>query len=336
MATFNGERYLRHQLDSFARQTLLPIELIVCDDGSTDLTTSIIHSFSRLAPFPVVLVNNPKRLGYTANFLQAARMCRGDLIAFSDQDDEWHPEKLARILEAGRESDAVLIAHAVEWINEDGDPTGVVYPFHRRFRKELHNSDFPGHAVTIGKPLLEMTMRSLTPDNYRVVASDVEIGHDVLFTEIAAAMNKVVFVPEVLSRWRTHPDSLTRLLAASQQARLSLKDRIYPADLSEKYAAGSRAYHKRSALLACVLKDLAKLGEDSTTASSRLNELMQLTTKLASVMDMRARFYGTHSRKERARLILQGTAMGQYRNSSKGGVGIHNALRDIVAYLFLT
>jgi len=144
MATYNGERFIRQQLDSFVRQTLLPSELIICDDGSTDSTVSIINNFVVLAPFPVVIVHNSVQLGYTANFLQAAQKCQGDLIAFSDQDDEWLPHKLARILQASRESDAFLLAHAAEWVDEDGNPVGVVYPAHRRFRKYLRKRDFPG------------------------------------------------------------------------------------------------------------------------------------------------------------------------------------------------
>ena len=52
MATYNGEPFIRQQLESFSRQTLLPSELIVCDDGSTDATVSIVSDFSRSAHFP--------------------------------------------------------------------------------------------------------------------------------------------------------------------------------------------------------------------------------------------------------------------------------------------
>src|ERR1700722_20432893 len=107
MATYNGESYIHRLLDSIAQQTLLPTELIVCDDGSTDATVNIVDDFSRSALFPVVIVKNTKRLGFTANFLQAVRMCHGDLIAFCDQDDEWLPHKLDAILEISAEADVL-------------------------------------------------------------------------------------------------------------------------------------------------------------------------------------------------------------------------------------
>jgi len=336
MATYNGERFIRQQLDSFARQTLLPSELIICDDGSTDSTVSIINEFVPSAPFPVVIVHNPARLGYTANFLQAAQKCQGELIAFSDQDDEWLPQKLARILQASRESDAFLFAHAAEWMDEVGKPMGVVYPADRRFRKYLRTNDFPGHAIVIRKSLLEMTSSSLTPDNYKEVAGEVEFGHDVLLLEIATAMDKVRYIPEVLMRWRVYSDinhEWTKVLKAPTRARTSLLQRIFPSDLAEQYRESEAYNRKHSVLLSGMLRDMETIAGDATLASGRLVGLMNLMTKRADVMELRARYYGRLSRKERIKLMLQGAAMGQYRSAPKGGVGIHNALRDILACL---
>lgn len=95
MCTYNGEKYLREQLQSIAAQTRLPDELVICDDGSSDATPEIIEEFARSAPFPVRLFRNPQNLGSTKNFEKAIGLCTGDLIALCDQDDIWMPEKLA-------------------------------------------------------------------------------------------------------------------------------------------------------------------------------------------------------------------------------------------------
>ena len=89
MATFNGDTYLSPQLQSLARQTLLPHELVVCDDGSTDRTLEIVRAFAADAPFPVRVHRNDEHLGFADNFLKAAVLCGGELIAFCDQDDVW-------------------------------------------------------------------------------------------------------------------------------------------------------------------------------------------------------------------------------------------------------
>src|SRR5882762_9087557 len=94
MCTYNGARYLREQLDSIAAQTRPPSELIVCDDNSLDETREIVAGFAASAPFPVRLGVNEQNLGSIRNFERAIKLCEGDLIALSDQDDVWLPEKL--------------------------------------------------------------------------------------------------------------------------------------------------------------------------------------------------------------------------------------------------
>src|SRR5690348_14254665 len=94
MATYNGARFVTEQLDSIAGQTQLPVEVVICDDRSTDETVSILESFAAKAPFRVTLHRNDEQLGYRLNFKKAVSFCTGDLIAFCDQDDVWHPDKL--------------------------------------------------------------------------------------------------------------------------------------------------------------------------------------------------------------------------------------------------
>jgi len=78
------------------QQTRLPDELVVCDDRSTDGTVAILRDFAASASFPVRITCNEQNLGFVANFAQAIRLCTGDLIALSDQDDIWYPTRLER------------------------------------------------------------------------------------------------------------------------------------------------------------------------------------------------------------------------------------------------
>src|ERR1700761_4532631 len=94
LCTFNGELFLRQQLASIQQQTRLPDELLVCDDGSSDQTLTIVREFAASAPFPVKLFENEQNLGFAANFERAIRLCEGSLIALCDQDDIWYPTRL--------------------------------------------------------------------------------------------------------------------------------------------------------------------------------------------------------------------------------------------------
>jgi glycosyltransferase involved in cell wall biosynthesis len=95
LCTFNGAKYIGAQLESIRDQIRPPDELIVCDDGSSDETVSIVRAFR--APFPIRVVENATTLRSTKNFEKAIGLCTGDLIALADQDDVWEPNKLSRL-----------------------------------------------------------------------------------------------------------------------------------------------------------------------------------------------------------------------------------------------
>jgi glycosyltransferase involved in cell wall biosynthesis len=97
LCTYNGALYLREQLDTIAKQSVRPIEIVLCDDGSSDSTLDIVEEFSRTSPFPVRVFRNAQNLGYSKNFEKAIGLCVGNFIALSDQDDLWYPHKLATL-----------------------------------------------------------------------------------------------------------------------------------------------------------------------------------------------------------------------------------------------
>lgn len=96
LCTYNGERYLREQLDSYYAQTHGNWELWISDDGSTDRTLEIVGEYARREK-AITIVEGPRR-GATANFLALTRRddIRADYFAWSDADDVWLPDKLAR------------------------------------------------------------------------------------------------------------------------------------------------------------------------------------------------------------------------------------------------
>jgi glycosyltransferase involved in cell wall biosynthesis len=100
LASYNGEQFIRDQLDSFARQSRLPDEVVITDDGSTDGTQAAVAAFASSAPFPIQFRVNPRRLGYARNFERAIGLCAGELIFLSDQDDVWFRDKIATLCAA--------------------------------------------------------------------------------------------------------------------------------------------------------------------------------------------------------------------------------------------
>lgn len=125
LCTYNGGRFLPQQLASIAQQTRLPDELIVCDDGSTDRTVSMLREFAASAPYPVRIHENERNLGPAANFERAIRLCEGNLIALSDQDDIWYPIRLQRSeQEFTAHPQAGLVFSDADVINDRNELTG--------------------------------------------------------------------------------------------------------------------------------------------------------------------------------------------------------------------
>lgn len=101
MATYNGERFLRKQLDSLYSQTRCPDEIVVCDDNSNDGTLEILKEYN-LKYGLRYFVNSPS-LGVNRNFFKAIELCTGDYIAICDQDDIWLANKIEVSLSKLRE-----------------------------------------------------------------------------------------------------------------------------------------------------------------------------------------------------------------------------------------
>ena len=97
IATHNGALYIEEQVQSMLSQTLMPFEIVVSDDGSTDQTRSILEKLSASSTVPIHIYSNQGKKGFTSNFMNAMRHCGGDYIALSDQDDVWVSIKLAEL-----------------------------------------------------------------------------------------------------------------------------------------------------------------------------------------------------------------------------------------------
>ncbi len=123
LITFNGAKYLQEQLDSLAKQTVLPDELVVCDDCSTDATMEILHRFAETAPFSVRIFQNEKNLGWSANFHKAFFLCENEVTFFCDQDDIWLPEKLEKMLSVfEREPEVGMVLSYDHRVDAAGNP----------------------------------------------------------------------------------------------------------------------------------------------------------------------------------------------------------------------
>lgn len=206
LATFNGAQFLKEQLASLVEQTFVPAELVVTDDGSTDETLAILEGFADVAPFPVSVLRNEQRLGYGMNFLKAASLCSGDVIAFSDQDDVWLPAKLERLRKAFGHLQADFVAHAAEVTDARLVRTGKRYPdigMDRYFAAdEVREIFYPGFALAVSRKFFDGVRDVMSRPGFNVEA------HDELLCDLAAVSCKRCELSESLVLYRQHGANL--------------------------------------------------------------------------------------------------------------------------------
>lgn len=131
LATYNGEKFLKEQLDSIARQTHSAWTLTVSDDGSTDDTLDIVRQFAKQVSQQVTVLHGPQK-GSTYNFFHLIQHAQTDnpqdLYAFCDQDDMWLDEKLARAVtwhNSQTNQAARLYCGRTQFVNEQLKPLGL-------------------------------------------------------------------------------------------------------------------------------------------------------------------------------------------------------------------
>jgi hypothetical protein len=205
MATFNGAAYLQDQLADLSRQSILPAELVVCDDGSTDETLGILEGFAQEAPFPVLIHRNSGRLGYRANFVKCAGLCRAELIAFCDQDDRWASEKIERMLQCFQDDDVLLGFHGAEIISSEAS-LGFLTSIPRAHGLSPPLSGSPWTFALGFSQVFRAWLRDF--DKWWPLSLDHHaqepLAHDQWYFFLASTLGSIVHVQEPLAQYRQH------------------------------------------------------------------------------------------------------------------------------------
>ncbi|MDO1512947.1 glycosyltransferase family 2 protein [Maribacter confluentis] len=192
MATYNGEKYLRAQLDSILQQLDFNDELIISDDGSTDNTLKIIESYKDSR----IKVYYSKFKNIVLNFENALKHASGDVVLLSDQDDIWMDNKVEIIL-------SHLKTHSMVFSNvlvfKDGDVNNANLFFKDSKRKtgffnNLYKSNIIGASMAFKKSTLDKAL----PFPKELPMHDIWIGL------IAEIIGSTYFEEEPLIYYRRH------------------------------------------------------------------------------------------------------------------------------------
>ncbi|WP_051664028.1 glycosyltransferase family 2 protein [Dyadobacter crusticola] len=204
LCVYNGERFLREQLDSLINQSYERKEIIAVDDNSTDSSCEILFEYQQQYPF-IHFYKNEVNIGYTKNFEKALHLCTGTYIALSDQDDIWHPDKLQCLL--GEIANHQLIYHDSKFIDEGGlslnKKMSDVINLYAGGKSEvfLLFNCVSGHSCLFKKELLK-----------HILPLDPAYFHDHWIAYVATNLGTIHCVRECLVSYRQHASNSTDIL----------------------------------------------------------------------------------------------------------------------------
>lgn len=210
IATYNGEKYIKELLESICKQTILPDEILIFDDKSSDGTVAIIKEFMNSKLNNIRLYENALNLGWQKNFKTGILESSGDIIFPCDQDDIWAENKIELMKNAFEMNDDIMLLvsdyrqiendklidrpiHTIPVVS-DADISKV------EFTKLYNHILRPGCTMAIKKDLLPL-FRELWKEG---------MPHDMTFWILANLLGKLYYIKEPLVEYRLHETNASK------------------------------------------------------------------------------------------------------------------------------
>ena len=238
MATRNGARFLRPQLQSIASQRGVIVTLRVLDDGSSDETLNLLQEFSQSLDLEVVPLRQP--VGLPGSFLALLNSASSDvpLVALADQDDIWHEAKLISAYEALRRSGATL--WMCDYLAIDGDGKPLSY---RPARLDPRRLGFGNALIQTPRPGCSMVFTGDLLPHLQDVDPKRIVMHDSWLYLCASAFGSVISDPRRLVSYRIHESNAVGLASSPVQRSRRLLERAIRR--SSPRAVQARYHHDR-------------------------------------------------------------------------------------------
>lgn len=202
MSTYNGEKYIKEQIDSIENQDYLSLSLLVRDDGSTDATLSILKEYEK--KFENITVIQGENIGVWKSFFELCKMADGqaDYYALADQDDYWFPDKISAAIEYMKRGEKekgllyagnkTLVDKELQLINSEIDYSYECIP---SFGNALVENICTGCTCVLNQELLKIICRHIP---------SYVIMHDWWIYLIASALGKVIYDKKSYILYRQH------------------------------------------------------------------------------------------------------------------------------------
>lgn len=202
MSTYNGEKYIRDQLDSLLRQTLRPDLIYIRDDGSKDDTVAILEEYASEHPF--IKYYSGKNKGPAKSFWELICNCEdADYYALCDQDDVWFEDKLEVAVNAlEKEDNNIPLLYCSRYTLTDGN----LSPINSDVSSLYGFSDFPHALLYHTAPGCTFVYNHAARN--KIMQYDVEkeycLIHDAIIHKVVTMFGKMILDKDSHMYYRQH------------------------------------------------------------------------------------------------------------------------------------
>ncbi len=208
LATYNGEKFLREQLDSILNQTYKNFNLIISDDGSNDKTLQILKEYKE-KDNRVIVYNHKENLGVISNFEFLLEKVNSKYFMFSDQDDVWNNTKIEKSLDKLKSENADLVYTDLEIVDEN---LKTIYPSYWKYKKiyskiikyNNFNALYLNNFVT-GCTILAKS--KYISDILPLPKTSKYVLHDYWTALVISANGKISYLSETTIKYRQHTEN---------------------------------------------------------------------------------------------------------------------------------
>lgn len=201
MATYNGEKYLKRQLESILVNLTDKDELIISDDGSSDETLSILKEYARKNK-QIVILKGPRQ-GVIKNFENALKNAKGNIIFLADQDDEWEKNKVEIMIKQFDNPKTLAVVHDAIIVDAKGnklfDSLFEIRNSKAGLLKNLLKNSYVGCCMAIRSELLQMALP---------FPNGIEM-HDWWLGLISDYKKGSIFINDKLIKYRRHDHNVS-------------------------------------------------------------------------------------------------------------------------------
>lgn len=211
LATYNGEKFIKQQLDSILENSYKDILVEVCDDGSSDGTVEIVKKYAEQYEC-VKFHQNEKNLGYVMNFMEGIKRSRSPYVMLCDQDDIWHADKIEKTLgrmqklekSEGNRNPIMVYTDAMNYDSDTGKELGSFHQSSRLDTKKVDTAHLFMENKCIGCTVM---MNAAIREYLKELPEEIRV-HDWWLALICSHFGKISYIAETTLQYRQHSGNM--------------------------------------------------------------------------------------------------------------------------------